>query len=414
MKKHILVTGGTGYIGSHTVVELLKNANYSVDIIDNLANSKAGVIDRIEQITGIRPTFIKGDLLNKKLVDKLFAENHYDSVMHFAGLKAVGESVEKPLDYYENNLQSTVNLLNAMKKYDVKEFIFSSSATVYGLQETPECVETMQTGMNLTNPYGRTKYFIEEIIKDYALTNPGFKGVILRYFNPVGAHASGLIGEDPNGIPNNLMPVIMRVYTGEIPILKIFGDDYDTEDGTARRDYIHVVDLAQGHIACLKHIKKGVSVYNLGTGRPTSVKEMVAAFEAASGKKLPTQIVDRRAGDLPECWANPTKANTELKWKTKLTITDAMNDTINYLRHEGKIRDLSYAIELAQSEAADTDLEGAGVRNINVELINQKADNYQQLKQTDDHILQNLQNESEYNEETATAGALKLEEETNG
>lgn len=336
MKKHILVTGGTGYIGSHTVVELLKNPDYSVDIIDNLANSKAEVISRIEQITNIRPNFIEGDLLDKALVEKLFAENHYDSVMHFAGLKAVGESVEKPLDYYENNLQSTINLLNMMKKYGVKEFIFSSSATVYGLQDTPECVETMQTGINLTNPYGRTKYFIEEIIKDYALTDPEFKGVILRYFNPVGAHVSGLIGEDPNGIPNNLMPVIMRVYTGDIPVLSIYGDDYDTEDGTARRDYIHVVDLAQGHIACLDHIKPGVAIYNLGTGRPASVKEMVAAFEEASGEQLPTKIVERRAGDLPECWANPSKANTELGWKTKLTIADAMRDTLNYLKHEGE------------------------------------------------------------------------------
>lgn len=412
MKKHILVTGGTGYIGSHTVVELLKNPNYTVDIVDNLANSKAEVVDRIEQITGIRPNFIKGDLLNKKLVEKIFTENHYDSVMHFAGLKAVGESVDKPLEYYENNILSTVNLLNAMKKHDVREFIFSSSATVYGVQDSPEYNENMQTGGNLSNPYGRTKYFIEEIIKDYAQTNPKFKGVLLRYFNPIGAHPSGLIGEDPNGIPNNLMPIIMRVCSGDIPMLSIYGDDYDTEDGTARRDYIHVVDLAIGHIAALKHIKAGVDIYNLGSGKPTSVKEMVAAFEKASGQKLPTKIAPRRAGDLPEFWANPTKANKVLKWQTKLTIADAMNDTINYLRHEGKIRNLSYAIELAQDNTVDN-LVSVGVEDINVALAKQKTGNYQQLKQ-EKGGLQELKDNLVDNEQAATINLLNKEEEIDG
>ena len=412
MKKHILVTGGTGYIGSHTVVELLKNPNYTVDIVDNLANSKAEVVDRIEQITGIRPNFIKGDLLNKKLVEKIFTENHYDSVMHFAGLKAVGESVDKPLEYYENNILSTVNLLNAMKKHDVREFIFSSSATVYGVQDSPEYNENMQTGGNLSNPYGRTKYFIEEIIKDYAQTNPKFKGVLLRYFNPIGAHPSGLIGEDPNGIPNNLMPIIMRVCSGDIPMLSIYGDDYDTEDGTARRDYIHVVDLAIGHIAALKHIKAGVDIYNLGSGKPTSVKEMVAAFEKASGQKLPTKIAPRRAGDLPEFWANPTKANKVLKWQTKLTIADAMNDTINYLRHEGKIRDLGYAIELAQDNTVDN-LVSVGVEDINVALAKQKTGNYQQLKQ-EKGGLQELKDNLVDNEQAATINLLNKEEEIDG
>ena len=412
MKKHILVTGGTGYIGSHTVVELLKDSNYTVDIIDNLINSKAEVVDRIERITGIRPNFIKGDLLNKKLVEKIFTENHYDSVMHFAGLKAVGESVDKPLEYYENNILTTVNLLNAMKKHDVREFIFSSSATVYGVQDSPEYIESMQTGGVLSNPYGRTKYFIEEIIKDYAQTNPKFKGVLLRYFNPIGAHPSGLIGEDPNGIPNNLMPIIMRVCTGDIPTLSIYGDDYDTEDGTARRDYIHVVDLTIGHIAALKHIKTGVDVYNLGSGKPTSVKEMVAAFEKASGQKLPTKIAPRRAGDLPEFWANPTKANKVLKWQTKLTIADAMNDTINYLRHEGKIRDLSYAIELAQDTAED-ELVGVGVEDINVALTKQKVANYQQLNQETKADLEDYNTESTNDDDASIINLLNREEELN-
>ncbi len=328
--KKILATGGTGYIGSHTAIELIKNG-YEVELLDNLFNSKITVLDQIEKITGVRPKFYEADILDKDALDKIFAEGHYDAVIHFAGLKAVGESVEKPLWYYYNNITGTVNLMEVMKKYGVKELVFSSSATVYGIQETPECVETMQTGGQIANPYGKTKFFIEEIIKDYAVSDPEFKATILRYFNPIGAHESGLIGEDPNGIPNNLMPIIMRVLQGKIPELSVYGDDYSTEDGTARRDYIHVVDLAKGHVAAIEHIKDGVSIYNLGTGRPSSVLEMIAAFEKASGKKLPYKIVGRRAGDLPEIWANADKAKQELGWSTELTIDDAMRDTINYL-----------------------------------------------------------------------------------
>ena len=331
--KKILATGGTGYIGSHTVVELIQ-AGYNVEIIDNLFNSKATVVDQIEEITGVRPKFYEADLLDQDKLDQIFADAHYDAVLHFAGLKAVGESVEKPLDYYRNNIMSTVNLLDAMKKYGTHEFVFSSSATVYGIQEVPEYIETMETGHNISNPYGRTKYFIEEIIKDYANTDPDFKAVTLRYFNPIGAHSSGLIGEDPNGIPNNLMPIIMRVSDGRIAELQVYGDDYATDDGTCRRDYIHVVDLAKGHVVALDHMENGVQIFNLGTGRPASVKEMIRAFNEASGKELPYKIVGRRAGDLDEFWANPDKANKVLGGKAELTIADAMRDTINYLNHE--------------------------------------------------------------------------------
>ena len=331
--KKILATGGTGYIGSHTVVELIQ-AGYNVEIIDNLFNSKATVVDQIEEITGVLPKFYEADLLDQDKLDQIFADAHYDAVLHFAGLKAVGESVEKPLDYYRNNIMSTVNLLDAMKKYGTHEFVFSSSATVYGIQEVPEYIETMETGHNISNPYGRTKYFIEEIIKDYANTDPDFKAVTLRYFNPIGAHSSGLIGEDPNGIPNNLMPIIMRVSDGRIAELQVYGDDYATDDGTCRRDYIHVVDLAKGHVVALDHMENGVQIFNLGTGRPASVKEMIRAFNEASGKELPYKIVGRRAGDLDEFWANPDKANKVLGWKAELTIADAMRDTINYLNHE--------------------------------------------------------------------------------
>lgn len=330
--KKILATGGTGYIGSHTVIELINNG-YEVDIIDNLFNSKITILDQIEKITGKKPKFYEADLLDEAKLDEIFREGHYDTVIHFAGLKAVGESVEKPLIYYRNNITGTVNLLEAMKKYGVHEIVFSSSATVYGIQDNPEFVETMATGMNLTNPYGRTKYFIEEIMKDYAVADPEFKATLLRYFNPIGAHESGLIGEDPNGIPNNLMPIIMRVAEGRIDKLHIYGDDYPTADGTCRRDYIHVVDLAKGHVAAIEHMKNGVEIYNLGTGTPTSVKEMVAAFEKASGKALPYEITGRRAGDLAEMWANADKAKRELGWQTALNIDDAMRDTINYLNN---------------------------------------------------------------------------------
>lgn len=328
----ILLTGGTGYIGSHTAVELL-NLGHEVEIFDNLYNSKIIALDNIEKITGKRPKFYKIDLLDFAALDKLFSENKYDLVIHFAGLKAVGESVEQPLRYYENNVGGTINLLKAMRAHDVKKIIFSSSATVYGDQGVSELTEEMQTGVGITNPYGETKFMIEEILKDVCRADKDFSATILRYFNPVGCHPSGLLGEDPNDIPNNLMPIIMKVSTGEIPELSVFGDDYDTPDGTGIRDYIHVVDLAKGHVASMEKMAPGVSIYNLGSGKGTSVKEMIATFEKASGEKLPFKIAPRRAGDLAELVANVAKANRELGWKTELTIEDAMRDTIKYLNN---------------------------------------------------------------------------------
>ncbi len=331
----ILLTGGTGYIGSHTAVELIK-LGHDVEIMDNLFNSKITVLDKIAEITGVKPKFYQVDLLDVSGMDKMFAEGGYDLVIHFAGLKAVGESVEKPLLYYKNNVGGTINLLECMKKHNVKKIIFSSSATVYGEQGVTEMTEDMQTGVGITNPYGETKFMIEEILKDVAKAEPDFEAVILRYFNPVGAHESGLLGEDPNDIPNNLMPIIMKVSLGEIPELSVYGDDYDTVDGTGMRDYIHVVDLARGHVAAMNKMNPGVSIYNLGTGRATSVLEMVAAFERASGEKLPYKIAPRRSGDLAKICANSTKAEKELGWKTELDIEDAMRDTIRYLKNVKK------------------------------------------------------------------------------
>ena len=330
--KRILVTGGAGYIGSHTAVELIERG-YEIEILDNLFNSKITVLDDIEKITGMKLKFHKVDLLDMPAMEKVFKEGDFDTVIHFAGLKAVGESVEKPLKYYENNVGGTINLLKCMKKYGVNKIVFSSSATVYGDQGVAELTEDMQTGVGITNPYGETKHVIEEILKDVAEADQKFEATILRYFNPVGAHKSGLIGEDPNDIPNNLMPIIMKVSTGEIKELSVYGDDYDTPDGTGMRDYIHVVDLAKGHVAAIEKMKPGISIYNLGTGKATSVLEMVAAFEKASGEKLPYKIAGRRAGDLPKIFANPKKAKKELGWETELTIENAMDDTINYLRH---------------------------------------------------------------------------------
>ncbi|MBR5027215.1 UDP-glucose 4-epimerase GalE [Candidatus Saccharibacteria bacterium] len=332
--KRILVTGGTGYIGSHTIIELYKQ-DYELDVMDNLYNSKVTVLDQIKQLTGKKPDFYQVDLRDYDAMDKLFAERHYDMVIHFAGLKAVAESVEKPLEYYENNVGGTVNLLKCMKKYGTKKIIFSSSATVYGDQGVARLDETMPTGNGITNPYGETKHMIEEILKDVAESDPTFEITILRYFNPVGNHESGLIGEDPNGIPNNLMPVIMKVARGEIAELEVYGDDYPTPDGTCIRDYIHVVDLAKGHVAAAAHMKPGVSIYNLGSGKGTSVKEMVAAFEEAAGKPLPNHVAPRRAGDLAELIADPSKAEKELNWKTELTVADAMRDTIKFLSQNG-------------------------------------------------------------------------------
>ncbi|MBQ3474268.1 UDP-glucose 4-epimerase GalE [Candidatus Saccharibacteria bacterium] len=328
--KKILVTGGTGYIGSHTIIELYQKG-YEIDIVDNLFNSKITVLDKIEEICGKRPEFYQIDLLDYEKLNDLFKQNQYDLVMHFAGLKAVGESVEKPLEYYENNVGGTINLLKCMKNSGVKRIIFSSSATVYGDPGDPKYVETMETGRNLANPYGKTKYVIEEIIKDQATADAEFEAVLLRYFNPIGNHPSGLIGEDPNGIPNNLMPIIMKVARGEIKELSIYGNDYPTEDGTCLRDYIHVVDLAKGHVAVIEKMKPGVLIYNLGSGKTTSVLEMVHAFEAASGQRLPYKIAGRRDGDLAEFYADPTKAKNELGWQTELTVDNAMRDTLKFL-----------------------------------------------------------------------------------
>jgi len=333
-QKKILVTGGTGYIGSHTAVELIQ-AGYEVEILDNLYNSKIEVLDRIEELTGIKPVFYDVDLRDAEALAKVFADNNYDAVIHFAGLKAVGESVEQPLRYYENNVGGTINLLECMEEYNCRKIIFSSSATVYGVQDTPKYVETMVTGHNIPSPYGRTKYMIEEILKDAAAANPELQVTILRYFNPIGAHPSGLLGEDPNDRPNNLMPIIMKVATGEIPELSVYGDNYPTPDGTCIRDYIHVVDLAKGHLAALNHLQPGTQVYNLASGEGHSVFDMIAAFDQASGKKLPCQITDRRPGDLAEYYADPSKAERELHWTTELSIEDAMKDTINFLKHEG-------------------------------------------------------------------------------
>ena len=328
--KKVLVTGGTGYIGSHTIIELYKKG-YEIDVLDNLFNSKETVLDKIEEIAGKRPNFYEIDLTDFDKVEELLAKNQYDLVIHFAGLKAVGESVEKPLEYYENNVSGTINLLRCMQEHGVKKIIFSSSATVYGDPGDPKYTETMETGRNLANPYGRTKYMIEEILKDCVVADKDFEVVLLRYFNPIGNHPSGLIGEDPNGIPNNLMPIIMKVARGEIEELSVFGDDYPTPDGTCLRDYIHVVDLAKGHVAVIDKMEPGVLIYNLGSGKATSVLEMVKAFEAASGQRLPYKVAARREGDLAEFYADPSKAERELGWRTELTIEDAMRDTLKFL-----------------------------------------------------------------------------------
>lgn len=319
-----LLTGGTGYIGSHTAVELIDKGQ-EVVILDNLSNSKADVIDRIEQITSKRPEFIEADLLDKEALEKIFSEHDFDTVIHFAGLKAVGESVAQPLKYYENNVIGSINLIAAMRQHSVKNIIFSSSATVYGEPGVVCYTEELPTGQNISNPYGKTKYMIEEILKDVQTANTDFNVTLLRYFNPIGAHESGLIGEDPNGIPNNLLPYVAKVATGELPKLNIFGGDYKTPDGTAIRDYIHVVDLAKGHVAAMNNLD-GLKVYNLGSGHGSSVLEVVKAFEQAAGKPISYEIVGRRAGDLPEYFADSSKAERELGWRTEKTLPEACAD----------------------------------------------------------------------------------------
>ncbi len=325
----ILLTGGCGFIGSHTAVELL-NENYDVVIADDLSNSSPDVIDKIETITGKRPAFYKIDVADEAALTALFAETAIDAVIHFAGFKAVGESVEKPLAYYRNNLDSTLTLLETMARYGTKCFVFSSSATVYG-NGTPPFDETMHTG-DCTNPYGWTKYMIEQILKDAAKADPSLSVVLLRYFNPVGAHESGLIGEKPNGIPNNLMPFISQVASGKRDHLNVFGNDYPTPDGTCIRDYIHVVDLAKGHVAAVRYALEhaGAEIFNLGTGRGSSVMEMIHAFEKANSLPIPYEIAPRRAGDLPFSFANTDKAERILGWKAEKTVEDMCRDAWHF------------------------------------------------------------------------------------
>lgn len=317
----ILVTGGAGFIGSHTVVEL-QQAGHEAVIYDNLCNASAVVVDRIEAITGARPAFVQGDIRDEAALDAVFADfGPIDCVIHFAGLKAVGESVQKPLEYYDNNVNGTLCLLRAMRRAGCKNIVFSSSATVYGTPDACPIPET-QPKHPATNPYGRTKGQIEDILADVQHAQGDWNVVLLRYFNPIGAHVSGTMGEDPTGIPNNLMPYITQVAIGKLEQLGVFGDDYDTSDGSGVRDYVHVVDLARGHVAALKALKEqgGVSIYNLGTGKGTSVLELVHAFEEATGVSIPYAIKPRRAGDIAACWADCSKAQRELGWSAQYDI----------------------------------------------------------------------------------------------
>ncbi len=323
----VLVTGGLGYIGSHTVVELLENGD-EVIIIDNLVNSKLEVLEKIKKITGKNATFYQYDLCDYSKVSEVFEKERPDAVIHFAGLKAVGESVSKPLTYYENNLLSTINLLKCMAKYNVKKIVFSSSATVYGKPKTLPIRE--DASLHTTNPYGTTKLMIENILTDLYNSDSSFDITILRYFNPIGSHKSGLLGENPNGIPNNLMPYVVRVARGELPVLNIFGDDYPTIDGTGVRDYIHVLDLAHGHILALNNKIHGLKIYNLGTGKGTSVLELVKMFEKVNNVKVNYQIVKRRDGDIAECYASSDKAKNELGFTCKYTLEDMCLDSYNY------------------------------------------------------------------------------------
>ncbi|MDG4524014.1 UDP-glucose 4-epimerase GalE [Streptococcus suis] len=325
----ILVTGGAGYIGSHTVVELIKLGK-EVVIVDNLSNSSILVLDRIEEITGKRPIFYELDVADKAALRSVFEKESIEAAIHFAGYKAVGESVEKPVMYYENNIMSTLALVEVMAEFGVKKMVFSSSATVYGLNNPSPLVENMPT--SATNPYGYTKVMLEQILRDLEVSDKEWSVALLRYFNPIGAHESGLIGEDPAGIPNNLMPFIAQVAVGKRAELSVFGNDYDTVDGTGVRDYIHVVDLALGHIKALEKISDttGVYTYNLGSGQGTSVLELVQAFEKVNGVPVPYKIVDRRPGDVATCYANADKALAELNWKTEKTIEDMCRDTWNW------------------------------------------------------------------------------------
>ncbi|HIU51438.1 MAG TPA: UDP-glucose 4-epimerase GalE [Candidatus Merdicola faecigallinarum] len=333
----VLVTGGAGYIGSHTVIELLNSGN-EVIIIDDFSNSKPEVLGAIQEITGKDFKFYEMDYANKEALKKVFEENKIDSVLNFAGFKSVGESVKKPIAYYKNNISGALVLLETMQEYGVKKFVFSSSATVYGEPERIPLTEDCRTG-GTTNPYGTSKLFIEQILKDIYQSDNSWDIAILRYFNPVGAHESGLIGEEPQGIPNNLMPYIVRVASGELKELSVFGNDYDTPDGTGVRDYIHVVDLAKGHIKALEKLEKegnGLYIYNLGTGTGYSVLDMVKAFEETTGRKVAYKIAPRRSGDIATCYSDPTKAKEELGWVAEKNLKQMCEDSWNYINKRGK------------------------------------------------------------------------------
>lgn len=328
----VLLPGGAGYIGSHTAVELL-NKGKEIIIIDNFSNSKPEVLDKIKQITGKDFKFYEMDYLDREKLEKVFEENEIEAVLNFAGYKAVGESVQKPIEYYTNNISGALVLLDTMRKYNCKKFIFSSSATVYGNPEKIPLTEDCKVG-GTTNPYGTTKLFIEQILKDIYTSDNTWDICILRYFNPVGSHESGLIGEEPKGIPNNLMPYIVRVANGQLKELSVFGNDYDTPDGTGVRDYIHVVDLAKGHVNALEKLNKegkGLYIYNLGTGTGYSVLDMVKAFEKTTGKKVQYKIAPRRAGDIATCYADPKKAKEELGWEANKTLEDMCRDSWKYI-----------------------------------------------------------------------------------
>ncbi|MGL5429918.1 MAG: UDP-glucose 4-epimerase GalE [Vibrio sp.] len=322
----VLVTGGMGYIGSHTCIQMIQ-AGMTPVILDNLYNSKATVLARIEQVTGVRPQFVPGDVRDQTLLVEVMQQQQIEAVIHFAGLKAVGESVQKPLEYYDNNVHGSLVLVAAMREAGVKSLIFSSSATVYGDPASVPITESFPT--SATNPYGRSKLMVEECLNDFQQANPDWSITLLRYFNPVGSHPSGLLGEDPQGIPNNLMPFVAQVAVGRREHLSVFGSDYPTKDGTGVRDYIHVMDLADGHIAALQKVgtQAGLHIYNLGTGKGYSVLEMVKAFETAAGRAVPYQLVERRAGDIAECWADPTKAAQQLGWQATRTLDEMTQDT---------------------------------------------------------------------------------------
>ena len=333
----ILLPGGTGYIGSHTAVELL-NANKEIIIVDNFSNSKPEVLDKIKQITGKNFKYYELDCLDRNALERVFKKNQIEAVINFAGFKAVGESVKKPIQYYMNNITGALTILDVMKEYNCKKFIFSSSATVYGEPEKVPLTEDCRTG-GTTNPYGTTKLFIEKILQDLYKSDNEWNICILRYFNPVGSHGSGLIGEEPQGIPTNLMPYIVRVASGQLKELSVFGNDYNTPDGTGIRDYVHVVDLAKGHLKALEKLEKensGLYIYNLGTGTGYSVLDMVKAFEKATGKKVPYKITERRQGDIAICYADAEKAKKELGWVAEKTLEDMCKDSWNYIIENSK------------------------------------------------------------------------------